>query len=37
MPGKRFFLERYRRMGHDLSSDERPHSTLRVNTLKTDA
>jgi NOL1/NOP2/sun family putative RNA methylase len=37
MPGKRFFLERYRRMGHDLSGDERTSSALRINTLKTDA
>jgi NOL1/NOP2/sun family putative RNA methylase len=37
MPGKSFFLERYRRIGHDLSGDERTRSALRVNTLKTDA
>jgi hypothetical protein len=37
MPGNRFFLERYGRMGQDLSGDERTRSALRVNALKTDA
>ena len=37
MPGNRFFLERYGRMGHDFAGDERTRSALRVNALKTDA
>ena len=37
MPGNRFFLERYGRMGQDLSGDERTRSALRINALKTKA
>ena len=34
---KRVFLDRYRRLGHELTGEEQPSRSLRVNTLKADA
>ncbi|HUS78546.1 MAG TPA: RsmB/NOP family class I SAM-dependent RNA methyltransferase [Patescibacteria group bacterium] len=34
MPGKRFFLDRYMELGHELSGDEGTRTSLRVNTLR---
>jgi len=34
---KSVFLDRYRQLGHDLTGDEAPSKSLRVNTLKAES